>query len=205
MDIYCISTTLLQPVLPRILALLPPERRAKAEACRKPDDRLRCAAAGLLLLQILHVGADRPLAYSACGKPFLPGGPQFSLSHSGSYAVLAVDSMPLGIDIEAPRTVSPLLRQRCFTPEEQHWAGDDDSRYLQLWTRKESVMKASGRGFSLAAREIGVLGDTVCADGRVWHPQSCVLDGCPLSAAACGPFAMAVHRVGADILPAAAE
>ena len=200
LDVYYAEIALLRARQEEALALLPPQRRAKAAACRRVDDRLRSAAAGLLLVQILGRDAAENLVCVENGKPAVPGGPPFSLAHSGPFAVLAVGNCPLGVDIEAPRPVSPLLRRRCFSAAEQNWAGGDNGRYLRLWTRKESVMKATGRGVALSAGAIDTLGDTTDACGRVWFLRSSELDGCPLSAAAEQSFSLRLHRVDAAFL-----
>lgn len=71
----------------------PPERREMALRCRRQEDRLRSAAAGLLLARYARqLGFDRfpALREDVYGKPYFPDAPQaqFSLSHSGGYLSL---------------------------------------------------------------------------------------------------------------------
>jgi 4'-phosphopantetheinyl transferase len=195
MDLYYADISRLQPRLPDALALLPEDLQKKAKAHKKLDDQLRSVTASLLLLQVLHLDSGCSLQYGEYGKPCLPDGPEFSLSHSGIYTVLAVGRSPLGVDIEAPRSISPLLRRRCFTGEEQIWAHDDNTRYLQLWTRKESVMKATGLGLSLPAREINTVQDTASACGIIWHLHSLRLGTYMLSTAAAEPACPILHKM----------
>ncbi|WP_336764203.1 4'-phosphopantetheinyl transferase family protein [Paenibacillus sp. USHLN196] len=94
--------------------------------------------------------------YGDAGKPYLEGGPQFSLSHTNGLCVLAVTSSncELGIDVE---WIRPLLReqaviQRFLTEEEQDYVrearcSEYDSSCL-LWevlTGKEAWIKAAGQ------------------------------------------------------------
>ncbi len=96
------------------------------------------------------------------GKPCLAGGPDFNLSHSGGYAVLALSQTgPVGVDIETEdRRIDPLaLGQVCFTAAEYRVLEklDDVSRrrrFLAFWTAKEARMKLTGEGLSLPPRSI---------------------------------------------------
>ncbi len=83
------------------------------------------------------------------GKPALPGGPEFNLSHSGAVALFAVADFPLGIDIEAVRPLEHGLARLVFTAAEQAvLAGmsgtQRDTMIIRGWTRKEAVIKAQG-------------------------------------------------------------
>ena len=90
------------------------------------------------------------------GKPFLEGhGIEFSLSHSGHWALLAVGNNPLGVDIEAPQNNRDLLAiaQSFFHPlEYAHMKVLEETTqqeyFYQLWTLKEALLKAMGTGIS---------------------------------------------------------
>lgn len=81
---------------------------------------------------------------------------QFNWSHSGDAALIAVarDVAP-GIDIERlrPRAHAMQLAERFFHPEETAAlaaldASEQESAFLRLWTGKEAVLKAMGRGIA---------------------------------------------------------
>ena len=85
------------------------------------------------------------------GKPFLSGGPEFNLSHSGALAVFALAAFPVGVDVERCRPVEPGVADLVFTAAERAaWAGSGwaEAVFYRGWTRKEAVLKA--RGGSLA-------------------------------------------------------
>lgn len=98
---------------------------------------------------------DIQFNYGSSGKPYVQGGPRFSLSHTKGLCVLAVTSSitELGVDVEWMR---PLLRQqaiidRFLTVEEQAYIlngvrkGQERSRLLlEMLTRKEAWIKAAG-------------------------------------------------------------
>lgn len=101
--------------------------------------------------------APRDLAfdYNAQGRPSLAGGPFFNLSHSHSYAALAVSvTLDIGVDIEGFRKVEEGVARRFFAkaecaalaalPEDAWQAG-----FFRCWTRKEAIIKAHGLGLSM--------------------------------------------------------
>lgn len=138
------------------LRLLPPARREKALRCRRAEDRLRSAAAGLLLARYARqLGFDRfpELREGAYGKPYFPDAPQaqFSLSHSGRYAALATSSLPVGVDIQQIRPERVMAAMRLLTDLEQAQLSAlpqeaQTQAFFRLWTLKESYGKMTGRG-----------------------------------------------------------
>lgn len=141
-----------------LLPALPPERRARALACRREIDGARIACAGFLLQKTL-LSAGIPLSEQVFtknkwGKPRLvSGAASFSLSHAGNFCVCALDASPVGVDVELPR-VSMAVAARCFHPDEVFFlrALPEDRQkdaLLRLWTAKESYLKYLGRGLSI--------------------------------------------------------
>lgn len=105
-------------------------------------------AAYRLLHQVLGVQKNA-LCYGPSGKPGVPGGPEFSLSHTKGAVVLAVDPDPVGVDVEALRPISPKLPRRVLSGQEFAWFSARGSRpadFFTLWTLKESYYKALGTG-----------------------------------------------------------
>ncbi len=159
-----------------------PKRYERAGRFADGEDRLRCLAGGILLIRHLGLENEDKLLYGEFGKPYLAEGPQFNLAHSGDWAVLAISDKPVGIDIEhiGSRNVRKLARS--FPAEEFDWMQSEDAleRFYMLWTMKESVMKASGRGLNLDPRSFSVLpaieGNNLEIDGAAWYPESFVFD-----------------------------
>lgn len=139
------------------LELLSDERRRRLEKYNIMEDKQRCLVAGLLLRYALGDSVHR-LHYGDRGKPYLPDGPCFSLSHSGNYVVLALAECDIGVDIEKLREYKEKLARRCCTEDEFLWLqGRDSADFYNLWTGKEAVMKATGLGFALPAHSFSVL------------------------------------------------
>ena len=148
-----------------------PVRFERAGRYRFREDQLRCIGAGVLLSRILGI-QEEELVYGPYGKPSCPScGKEFSLSHSGRYILLAVNDCPVGADIEKIREAPLPVARRVLLPEELEWMQKDtagrDERFYRLWTMKESVMKAFGRGFSLPPESFGVLPLLNTGAGRV--------------------------------------
>ena len=87
------------------------------------------------------------------GKPLFPEetGIHFSLSHSGELAMCAVDSRPVGADIQKVRDVPDRVKKRICTKAEL-----ENADFISLWCMKESFIKLCGR-LDRAYREIEFL------------------------------------------------
>ncbi len=193
LEIYITDINDIETFYDDALRLVTASRRERADRFIRRDDRLRCAAAGLLLRRFLGVADDGMIKYNEYGKPELKSGRHFSLSHSGQYTVLAVSDMPVGVDIERIYDVKPGVMRKVCTPEEFDWASLEPKNFFTIWTRKESVVKAIGKGFHIAPSSFSVLpadGGTSCtADGSQWFLNTAEYMGYMLSAASPEPIA----------------
>ncbi len=100
------------------------------------------------------------------GKPRLrhADAPSFNLSHTRGLALVALSAgCAVGIDVERlrPLTDADALAQRFLTPSEAFAVSavtpaGRDAAFLQTWTRKEAVLKASGHGLAIDTRHIEV-------------------------------------------------
>ena len=122
---------------------------------------------------LLHYAGDAPFTIESGshGKPFVSALPwlEFNVSHAGTHAVLAfARDQPLGVDIEpCERSVSVAgVSERFFAAHESAaLARVEPARrlgaFLQLWTRKEAVLKAlgAGLGFGLDRVEFELAAD----------------------------------------------
>ncbi len=128
-----------------------PDRRAAAQRLRNPGARRRCLAAGWLLHQAF---GPREYVLNPWGKPMLPEGPFFNLSHSADRALLVVDDSPCGCDIERRRPDRSFLdiARRHFHPDafsDFLRLGATPELFYRYWTLGESYMKGVGKGFAL--------------------------------------------------------
>ena len=112
------------------------------------------------------------------GKPFFPDFPErhFNLSHSGTFALCALDDTPVGADIQIinPNWRSGLPRRVC-SPEELRWLEEQPDRlraFALLWAMKEARSKYTGTGLKTGVREISVplphAGETLHLHDGLW-------------------------------------
>lgn len=90
------------------------------------------------------------------GKPFLLDYDyNFNTSHDEAWAALVISRAEVGIDIELLHDVPDKLLKRIATNKELlSTDGADTEAFFKLWTRKESVQKMHGLGFSLPMSRI---------------------------------------------------
>ena len=176
------------------LPLLTAQRRQQAVSFVEEKDRLLGCAAGLLLRRVLNVTKDEDLICNEYGKPKLVSGDvQFSLSHAGCYAALAVSRELIGVDIE-PHVKPSVLPRKVLTGEEMHWLEEHPSaeEFCLLWTRLESALKAEGCGLAAEERSFSLL-----EENRPWHWETVLHDGHTVTCAALGRM-----EVELTVLPA---
>ncbi|MCL2301395.1 MAG: hypothetical protein FWC27_14730 [Firmicutes bacterium] len=112
-----------------------PDRKAMREAEHR---------AGRQLLRDVLGCAEGDVRVRADGKPYLPGGPFFSISHADGLVLLAVSALgEIGCDAE--RAGRP-LRNEAAIRRKIAFSGEEDVPLLTLWVRKEAVFKAGGAG-----------------------------------------------------------
>jgi 4'-phosphopantetheinyl transferase len=108
--------------------------------------------------------------YHENGKPYLKASENahFNISHSGDWVVCAFAQMPVGVDVEKVRRVNFDIARRFFSETEvdQLFSLPEKEQtgfFFDLWTLKESYLKALGTGLtkSLASFTVHHLGDDI--------------------------------------------
>lgn len=137
------------------LCELPEARREKCLRFKHDAGRRQCVAVWLLLREALQKEfglKDVPeVALATHGKPYFPNFPDvhFSLSHCVAGVACAVDTRPVGVDIERVRPFNDDLAAYVFNEHElelvRH-APDPALSFTVLWTQKESLLKLTGEG-----------------------------------------------------------
>ncbi|GAA2376254.1 4'-phosphopantetheinyl transferase [Catellatospora methionotrophica] len=179
--------------------LLSEGERARRASLRRAEDRARqtVAAALLRLLAGRHLD-ERPSAVRverACtdcavphGRPSVPGGLDVSVSHSGDrIAVVLSLAGPVGVDVEQAQPQRDILGVARLALSEAEIAASaplDQDGFYTYWTRKESVLKATGDGLRVAMTKIEV--STPAQDPRLHR-----FDGRPDVVAAARMFTLA--------------
>ena len=148
------------------------ERLIKAEKYKSESDKKRSIAVEYLLNEMISEGLDRneiqgvtdfkfpaSITYDSKGKPHIYDTDgmtdliHFSLSHSGDYVACMISNVSCGVDIErhSKRPYDKIARRVCKEGEKE--AINSTKEFYDLWTLKESVLKAVGLGLSLDMRD----------------------------------------------------
>lgn len=126
------------------------------------------------------------LSYNSFGKPFLPGTDiYFNWSHSGDMIALIMSNRDCGIDIELDNGKELYDYQSLCTESELNWltkkyrkTGVSRLKYfIELWTAKESVVKAKGTGLYTDPRNIEIKHEEK-GDGQWTCDHESVYYGC---------------------------
>ena len=115
-----------------------------------------CLKSYEMLLELLNEMRSTPdkienieFQYNEYGAPYLQHGPYFSISHCKAGIAVVVSETPVGIDIEAVRTLKEELVHKTMNETEQQSILVDtnpDWAFIRLWTKKEAYLKMKGTG-----------------------------------------------------------
>lgn len=89
------------------------------------------------------------------GKPYAVNcNVNFSISHSGDYAVCAVSDNEIGIDIEKIRPVNARTSERFACPDELDYINSEENGFFKIWTLKEAYFKCIGTGLGADIKNV---------------------------------------------------
>ncbi|QQK81517.1 4'-phosphopantetheinyl transferase superfamily protein [Salicibibacter cibi] len=96
------------------------------------------------------------------GKPYFPQYPLFhyNQSHAGEWVACGLYHQEIGVDVECIQPIDKNILKSCFTSSERSFifhADDSDAAACQVWSMKESYVKAEGRGLFLPVDSFEVL------------------------------------------------
>lgn len=164
----------------RISTILHHTELEKAKKFIHRADHDRFIAARVLLFGLLKkmgVISTNSLSfnYNSFGKPFIEDVDiQFNWSHSGDMIAVIIGPMSCGVDIELQtgksiyeyRTLCSEVELSWLQKKSQQSGLTEQEHFLDLWTAKESVVKAKGTGLSTDPRNIEIIFNS--ADAEHW-------------------------------------
>src|SRR3990167_6193416 len=152
--------------------ILSNDEQKRADRFYAPLHQKRFIAAHAALRQILGqymqtAPNDIVFDYTKHQKPFLSINPShlaFNLAHSESLAVCAITlNHAIGIDIEKIKTKFPqAVAKRYFSQKENNHLRQQKNKkdkiraFFDLWSRKEALVKAVGKGLTLPLSSFSV-------------------------------------------------
>lgn len=146
--------------LEKLLPNVSNEKQARIKKIVHVSDVYRTVVGELLVRFILYkrygcIQEQLEFDKNLYGKPFLNKYPYFhyNIAHSGEWVVCAVDNSEIGVDVEKILPFDLQMAKGLFT-EEEYWdlfnaKEDKNSAFYDIWTLKESYVKARGRGLSI--------------------------------------------------------
>ncbi|MBT1695328.1 4'-phosphopantetheinyl transferase superfamily protein [Fulvivirgaceae bacterium PWU4] len=150
------------------LCRLPNEHREQVLRYKFREDAQACLYGKLLLLRCLEelgIGHLRleDLRYTSHQRPYFNDAAiDFNISHSGKFVVCAAaNNIRLGIDIEQIKPVAVTDFKEQFSDDEMRLIQSDDGSFVNfynLWTKKEALIKADGKGLSIPLKQVSVIG-----------------------------------------------
>jgi len=141
-------------------AHLPQDANLKAARFKFPVGAQRKILGELMVRAILsgkhHIPNEKiHFLYSDTNKPGLKfyENIHFNISHSGEWVVCAFSALPVGIDVEKIRKVNFNIARRFFSEDEVNQLFSLSTQkqlefFFDLWTIKESYLKAIGTGLT---------------------------------------------------------
>jgi len=133
---------------------------------------------GKLLLQkgLVELGFHErileEIQYTEFGRPYLHGGIDFNISHAGRFVVAVLGAnVRVGVDIEAMNEVRLEDFTSCFTGRELERLSESPRflfDFFTIWTMKEAVIKADGRGLQVPLHQVDAAATIVLA-GKTWY------------------------------------
>jgi 4'-phosphopantetheinyl transferase len=157
--LHCIRISDFTAYLPALKALLNEKEILRADNYLMAKDATRFTVARGMLKCLLGSYLNRPAAdiefhFEENLKPVIrqTGKPiHFNVSHSGDMVLIAVSTAPVGVDVEyidADFSYEQVL-DVTFSEKELRFIRNSNNRteaFFLLWTRKEALLKATGKG-----------------------------------------------------------
>jgi len=186
------------PAINNMQALLSDDELKRAGRYHQQNDRERFiisrGALRVLLGRYLNLDA-RAIVFKAGvdKKPFVQNAAEtnihYNTTHSGNYVLIAVGQTPVGIDIENQEPMfqyQGILTHSFSEPEITYieQAENPLKTFYTLWTRKEALLKATGKGIDDDMKRIpsidgkhAVAGSLIKSD-KDWFANGFEIDEC---------------------------
>jgi len=98
------------------------------------------------------------IIYNEHNKPYIKNNPYyFNISHHSNVLAIIIDNQEVGIDLEEVRPYNSGVAKKLFTDEEITYCQDDDLKFTEIFTKKESYGKYKGTGLGEYLKDINLI------------------------------------------------
>lgn len=106
-------------------------------------------------------GTGKVIERTTYGKPYLKGQEQyhFNISNTDGMVICGISDVEIGVDTEREKSFRKGILKKCATSLERKYIlggqeTEQESRFFQLWTLKESYVKMTGEGLRSPLLEV---------------------------------------------------
>ncbi len=156
---------------------LPKDIQQKISGFKRWQDQHAALFSKLLLQHALEQAGYNSdclnqLKYELYNRPFIDNKIDFNISHAGEYVVCAIsDQGRLGIDVELIKAINISDFNQYMETEPLSY-----KEFYEIWTIKESVIKADGRGLSIPLLDIKIDTNKASLYDKQWFISKIDLD-----------------------------
>jgi 4'-phosphopantetheinyl transferase len=152
----------------QVFSFLSMEKQKRIKSFIHKEDALRTLTGEWIIRNIIREKlniAEEKIIFDVnkYGKPYLKyhRNFHFNISHSGDWVVCATAAKPVGIDIELISPIDLNMAEHFFSQEEvfdlfSKREKERLSYFYELWTLKESFIKAAGKGLSIELHSFSI-------------------------------------------------
>jgi 4'-phosphopantetheinyl transferase len=157
--IYDDMTRCTEADMERMKSLASKQRVEQAMRYKHCFGQWACLKSYELLCQLLQTDIPFDFCYNEYGKPYFTSVvaqqfamPFFSISHCKDAIAVVVSDREVGIDVESRhRHTTDSLVESVMNENEQEYIAsrpEQDTAFIELWTKKEAVLKQRGTGIT---------------------------------------------------------
>lgn len=163
------------------MKLLPEKLQKRIGRFKRWEDAHACLYGRLLLMRALETfKADvtlEDIRYSQYNRPYIDiEGIDFNISHAGCYVLCTItDRGKIGVDVEEIKYISIDDFKNQFTPKEWDCLVDSENElrvFYEIWTKKEAIVKADGRGLNIPLLNVETSGNPVSVASHQFYLSS---------------------------------
>ncbi|MEP0264432.1 4'-phosphopantetheinyl transferase superfamily protein [Dokdonia sp.] len=180
---YSTDSNIGQDILKYYLEFLPQKLKQEVLKYRRWDDRYNCLFGKLMIYMGAYIfGYDsfefEKILKDSYGKPYMINSNfNFNISHSGNTVVCVFSKQEIGIDIEEINEIEYDLFENVFSTQELAEIQDNGlDKFYEFWTKKESVIKAIGKGMSIPLTEIKIDKEGTTYENDTWYTKTFKMD-----------------------------